>query len=429
MKKKLLSNWGLKLLSVLLAFVLWFMVVTIENPPKDQTFKNIPVVLLNTKLLEDENKVYEILENSNVVKSVTLFGPRDVLSNISPSDIVAEADLNDLTATDTVAIKFSVPLYSEIKSTNITGSTSVVKLSIEDKKTKNIEIKVNKKGDVAKNYMIDQVQPNPNRISISGPESKVSEVSYAAATVDVTDRKEQLTTREKIQLFDKDDNLISDTAIEMNVESVSISVNILATKEIPVTVAATGDPADGFRATGVIACEPSTVKIAGSPSQLSNVSAIVIPEEKLNIAGQTENLESFFSAKDYLPDGVKLADSEFNGVIKVTVNIEPEVQKKLVIPLGNIQITNVPQEFVGENIEGKETYELSIRGLAEQVSVLQSGNVRGTIDIAKWMEKQNITQLEEGTYQIPVDFNVGEGVTIQHAVTAKIALMKLENIQ
>ena len=47
MKKKLLSNWGLKLMSILLAFVLWIIVVNIDNPVEYKEFRNVKVQLLN----------------------------------------------------------------------------------------------------------------------------------------------------------------------------------------------------------------------------------------------------------------------------------------------------------------------------------------------------------------------------------------------
>lgn len=43
MKKGLMNNWGLKILSFLLAVMLWLIVVNIDDPVTTQTFNNIPV--------------------------------------------------------------------------------------------------------------------------------------------------------------------------------------------------------------------------------------------------------------------------------------------------------------------------------------------------------------------------------------------------
>ena len=49
MKKLLTRNLGLKLASLLLAFVLWFLVAQIYDPKDTVTFNNIQVRLINTE--------------------------------------------------------------------------------------------------------------------------------------------------------------------------------------------------------------------------------------------------------------------------------------------------------------------------------------------------------------------------------------------
>ena len=51
MKKLLTKNPGLKAFSLLLAIVLWFLIVQIEDPVETRSFSNIPVKLTNTELL------------------------------------------------------------------------------------------------------------------------------------------------------------------------------------------------------------------------------------------------------------------------------------------------------------------------------------------------------------------------------------------
>ena len=84
MKKKILHNWVLKLASLLLAFVLWFLVVQIDDPSDSTTFYNVPVNLTNTELLEKENKVYEVLNGTDTIR-VTVRAPRSVI-RYEPSD-------------------------------------------------------------------------------------------------------------------------------------------------------------------------------------------------------------------------------------------------------------------------------------------------------------------------------------------------------
>jgi len=43
MIKKLTSNWGLKLASVVFAAILWFLITNINDPVVSQTFYDVPV--------------------------------------------------------------------------------------------------------------------------------------------------------------------------------------------------------------------------------------------------------------------------------------------------------------------------------------------------------------------------------------------------
>ena len=61
-KELLVNNWGLKLISLTIAFALWFVVISVNDPVDQKSFANIKVNLINTELLTDRDKVYEVLE-------------------------------------------------------------------------------------------------------------------------------------------------------------------------------------------------------------------------------------------------------------------------------------------------------------------------------------------------------------------------------
>ena len=86
MKKKIFHNWGLKLGSLVLAFVLWLLVIQIGDPKETEVFRNIQVKLINTELLDQQNKVYEVLDNTDKV-SVTVRAPQSVINSLWPRRI------------------------------------------------------------------------------------------------------------------------------------------------------------------------------------------------------------------------------------------------------------------------------------------------------------------------------------------------------
>ncbi len=418
MKKRLTHNLGLKLASLVLAFILWFLVVTINNPKDTTYFSNIRVNLINTELLDKEGKVYEVLDNTDVVR-VTVEAPRSIIAQLRPSDIVAEADVSKLTDINTIAISYYV---QNAETVSIEGNHDVVRLSVEDKKSKWVKLTSSVIGEVAEGYMIANAAPDQTMIEITGPKSVVERVNYAKVEIDVSGATTDLSANVEIKLYDKEDNAVEQDNLIKNVDYAHMSVYVLATKSVPIELNAMGMPAEGFMETGVVECSPATVEIAGIPSVLANVNKISIPQEELNITGAVDSVSSIINIKEYLPDNVRLADGSFNGRIVAMVYIEPKAEKTLNIAKGNIGIINVPQEFTADLPEDIEAYTLEVEGLTAVIDPLRQAAVSGVIDVAAWMEEQEITDLEDGVYSMPITFNLTEDVIIKNQVTAQITV-------
>lgn len=409
MKEKLLNNWALKLASLVLAVVLWFLVVIINDPQDTTTFSNIAVKLTNTELLAQENKVYEVLDNTDTV-SVKVRAPKSVIDQLRASDIVAEADVRKLTDINTIAIDYSVNIAGV---ESIDGNHDVVRLTVEDKVTRWIKVVYNTVGEVAEDYMIAGVTPDQNIIEISGPRSAVESVEYAGVEIDVSEATYNRSANVDITLYDENNSIVRQDNIAKNVDYIHMSVEVLATKEVPVEINYMGMPADGYMATGTVLSDPDTVKIAGTAYALSRINKITIPEERLNITGESSDMTDIINIADYLPENIRLADSDFNGKVTATIAIEPIAERTLEIPLENVEVINMPAGLRYALADEVEYYTLHISGLAERVEAVHPDQLRGVIDIAAWMEEQEIAELTSGGYTVPVTFVLSEGVTAE----------------
>lgn len=424
MRKKIFRNWGLKLASLVLAFVLWFLVVQIEDPQDTKRFSNIPVRLTNTELLDKENKVYEVLGNTDTVQ-VTVRAPRSIISTLRASDIIAEADVSKLTDISTIAISYDVP---NVEVDSIKGDHDVVRLSVEDRAVKWIGVQYKTIGETADDYIVTGVSLDQNRIEVTGPQSAVEKISYAGITVDVSGAAANMTLNAEPLLYDADGNVLELSNVTKNVSYIHMSVEVLATKEVPIEWNVTGTPKEGYLATGVEESSLATVRIAGTVSALSNVSRISIPEEEIDITDASADVVKTINIKEYLPDNIRLADSSFNGRVTVTVYIEPVLEKTYSLDTEDFDILNVPEGYEVEIIEPEEPYELKISGLEAALSAVQPEMLRGTIDIAAWMAEEDMDEPESRSYQIPVIFSLPEDVTIENEIILKLNFSKTEEI-
>ena len=426
MKKALTRNLGLKLASLVLAFVLWFLVAQIYDPKDTVTFNNIQVRLINTELLDEEGKVYEVLDNSNLVR-VTVTGPQSIVkSELRRSDIVAEADMSKLTDINTIAITYYCENVSN-DSVEIKGNHDSVRLSVEDKTSKWIKLESNTIGEVASGYMIGNVTLDQTNIEVTGPKSAISQVDHAGVDINVTDSTSSLSANVDIKLYDADDNELTLESVKKNVNSAHMMVEVLATKEVPVEIEYMGVPEDGYMATGEVESSVPTVRIAGTASALVGISAITVPEERMNITGQSSDLVDIINLKEYLPSNVRLANKSFDGKITATVYIEPIDTKDLTIPADNISITGVPDGMEAEVTSTAEEYNITVSGLTRDVSILRDSSVTGVLDLNRWMEENGLEELTPGNYTIPVTFNLSEDITVDTDVNIHIRLKNADS--
>ncbi len=426
MRKKIFSNWGLKLLSVVIAFGLWVLVVQIENPIVSEDYYNIPVKIINTDKLIEEGKVFEVLDGSDVIKRVDIRARKKVLTEIKENDIVAVADFSKITQMDTVWIDLSVPSYSREISEIYASSESqaVLKLSIDTKSPKNLPLTVNVKGDVAEGYIMTSAKADLNRITISGPASKVEQISSAVVDVDVEGITSDLSASGEIKLYDKDNKLVDEKSIEKRDKTVMVRVSVLATKDVPIKYNVKGIPAKGYQTTDLVESIPNTVKLAGQSSVLDAIDMITIPEDILDVTERTENLVYNYNIKEYLPADTELADKEFNANVKVTVYIEKEISKLFHMPVGNIQMLNIPDGYEVNIIDEINSYEMQIDGLVAEVNEIRDNTLVGILDIKAWMEEHNLTDMKEGTYYIPVEVQIPETMSVSKPITVYVEVVK-----
>ena len=416
MKKKLTHNLGLKLISLALAFVLWYLVVQIIDPTDSMRFSNVQVKLVNTELLEQQGKVYEVLDDTDTV-SVKVYAPGSILSQIRDTDIVAEADVSKLTEINTIPSNYYVENATVER---IESNNEVVRLNVEEKSSKWIRLVGNTIGDVADGHMIYNTSLDQTNIEITGPQSAVSQVEYAAVEMSVSGATNSLSANIDIELYGKEGKKISQDNISKNVKTAYMTVEVLDTKEVPIQVQYSGEPEEGYLPTGVVESSMPAVLLAGKTSALDSINTITIPEERLSIDGAAGNVEEIINIKDYLPDNIKFADKTFNGKITATVYVEPVVSEEIEIPVENIVFINMPKDFDFEWPEDVENYSLTIFGLWEYINSVQEETITGYIDVAAFMEEANMVEMVQGVHIVPVTFKLPENVSADERLSASV---------
>lgn len=405
MKNKLTKNWGLKLASFLFAVVLWIVVTNINDPITSLRVSDVPVTIRNGDLITSRGQIYEVLDNTDMIDVVTIYAPRSIIDTLDKTNIVAVADMEELSSLDTIAIKLSTNKYND-KLESIRGNIDMVRLNIEDLQTRSFPIQASIVGEVGDGYLLGDVTTDQNLIRVSGPQSVVSQIAKAQAEVDVSGFTRNINTDAEIRLYDDNDNEIPPDNLDRSITKVRVNIEILEKKTVPITYTVSGTPADGYQMTGESASTRNNVVIAGRSQTIQNINAIEIPEGVIDITDATEDVTTLVNLTDYLPDGISLAEDDFSGMVEITVYIGQEVRRTLSRAVEDIRIIGVPAGFQAVITDPEGNCSIVLHGLAEDFQQINIGELQFSVNVAEWLENQGIERLNSGYYNIPISVNL-----------------------
>ena len=183
MIKKLKNNFSLKLLAFLFAFMLWLIVVNIDDPVMTKTFTNIPVTVEHSEILTEQNKTYQIVDDTQNV-SVVVSAKRRTLSKIKASDIVVTEDIKEMYLNTQIPLEVTVNGYEG--SCEATASPRNLQIQIEDNVSKTTYITPVASGQVRSGYVLGKLTADPETVTINGPKSLVEKISKVEAEVNVS---------------------------------------------------------------------------------------------------------------------------------------------------------------------------------------------------------------------------------------------------
>ena len=371
MKKALTSNIGLKIISVIAAFILWMIVVNIDDPMITRSYSGIPVEIINTEDITNQKKTFEILDNTDTI-SVLVHAKRSVIEDMSRDYLRATADMKELTDLNSIPIEVRSTRLSDRIDT-LTPVTRNVRVQIEELGEKRIRINAVTSGDPEEGYVAGSAVPSVNILSVSGPASTVERISYAAAMVDVTGLRGDISTNVPVELFDEDWNEITDSMVVASVTEVHVDVKILEVRTVPVTYGhITGVPADGYQITGNVILNPDTVDIAGSGKDFEAIESVEIPDDVISIAGASSNIETVIDLNRYLPSSASFANPAFDGMVTVTVIIGGVSERVLNVPAINVSIASVPEGYTAMFMDASGYKEVKVYGLSDTLKQIES---------------------------------------------------------
>ena len=415
MKDRLTNNIGLKVMSLLFAIILWMLVVNVDDPVDEETFRNVPVQVLHEEIFTTKASTYSILDGNETV-SVTVRARRKVLSDVRSSDITVTADirnrvsnsLSDATLPTDVEIKGFEGDYVEAYT-----NPRNIQIEIEPSAQKDFTISVKTNVTPRDGNTLGKLVADPKMIRLGGAESQINRVKKVVAEAQVSGLSKSQSVVAELKLLDADDEEIDPALFENNLgsEGLKVDVEILKTKDIPIKVEDDDiNPASGY-SIGKVTCVPQLVKVAGEEDKIKELEEIVIPAEALKLEDISSTQEVSVDLTKFLPDGIVLEDTTADTVI-VTVPVEKYGTKVFTIPSNNIVLEKVAGGLK-PTVAALENIEIHVMGSDEALEKMTEAP-------SVYVNMEPYTT--PGTYTVPIEAELPEGCSLVGSPKVQISL-------
>ncbi|HZI60750.1 MAG TPA: CdaR family protein [Pyrinomonadaceae bacterium] len=286
-RKIFLEDWGVKLLSLAIALVLW-LVVTGQNEPVT-AHVNVQLNYIRPQTLEISNDPPRTVD-------VTLTGSRNKLDDLTALDLVATVDISDQQPGERVlrlADKAKISLPQGVKVDGF--QPSAIPIRLEQIIERQIAVEPKLEGKPAEGYQVYGVRPSKAAVTVRGPESRVNALQKLETESIWLSGHKQSFTAENLGIDVPDPKVdLVDPVVDVQVEIAEQAVErafsgVPNGSGPPMTITVSGPPSilDKLRAEDLqIESSPS-----GSGSQM---------ERKLRVAPEFEGKVTLKSVKEQL---------------------------------------------------------------------------------------------------------------------------------
>ena len=427
----------LAVFSLLVAFFMWFVVISVVDPNQTATVRYVPVNLdYNSAAYQSYG--LDIVEKPNMTVNVRVTGDGSVVGGLEAGDLLVYPDYSSVTGAGTYTLKLivrradtSLSVQQQYQIEDITPN-SYITLTFDKVSTKTFPVTVNAIGvEPAEGYFVDTPVAAPAevtlrgpvdelarvaRVTLRGPESQMNQVDKVVANVAISgQRTESALATAQLEFWDKDGKVLTDTHITADAEQVEVTIPVLKMKEVPITFEYTGVP-QGYD-TSVLGAQLSqeSILIAGPAERvdaLESVSAGFVDLTKFKL-GETVTLAIS------LPDGIRNLDA----LQSVDVTFDTYGFATRTVTVSQISVVNAPGD-TAVTVTTRRLNDVTLVGPEEELNALSEANVvaqvdasAGNINVSKGQQSMpativvpgSDTVFATGSYEVLCDIDTSEG--------------------
>lgn len=369
-KERILRDTTIKILSVIFAVLLWFYVITEQNPvvPKDIT---IPVRIVNLEALNRNNLIMLGNTNSYYI-TLKLKGKKEILDTVNQNTIDAYADISNYMIKGESTIPVIVNGVPEGVSV-ISRSQHNIKINLDKKlvvqKPVTANITGNPKGGLANLAAV----LTPAEVVLTGAESIINTIETIKVDVDIAGVDVNVNKELPVRLLDEEGKDV--TGVQLDTQWINVKVPISNTKRVPIQLILEGEPEEGFVIVGK-QIQPTEILVTGNQEALDKLFSVNTNKQIINNVSEDVTLAVMLD----LPEGIQLVNT--NEQINAVIDIQKVITST--VDISTIEFRNLGEKYFVNDAPSRNI-RLNIRGPEELVEDIEN-NISLYVDLTNAKE-------------------------------------------
>ncbi|MDQ3706602.1 MAG: CdaR family protein [Chloroflexota bacterium] len=374
-------------LALILAVLLWFYVVNLENPAQTTPFD----LTLDVRGTPPNLRLISPLP----IVDVTIQAPENIMRNLSPEDVRLYIDLSEMSEG-----VHEVPIIIETSglprdSLTINIDPREVQVQLQLQVTRVFSIAVEVEGTPPLGYKFDPAQVTPRSVEVTGPQDALDRISRVLVPVNIEGQTSRVQGSRNPRALDAEGRDVTGVTFEPATVQVLVPIETyVRSKSVGVLPSVLGQPAAGYRVV-LLTADPNNVQICCTEEALGpvdNLNVVPVP-----ITGTTSTIIT--TTQLILPAGVDLLPTQ-SREITITVQVE-EFQSAIALSVAPVA-QGVPPGYSA--FVSPERVDVTLQGSINRLQQIAPENVRVVA---------NVSGLGAGAHQVSLQTILPEGVTLQ----------------
>ena len=393
------SNWPWKLLALFLAVCLWAGLIS-QDPTltRERVFADADVNVVNRETLRRNGMiVLSGLEEENLHARLRVDVPQREYNNVTLTNYNPRVDLSRITEPGEQQLRVTATSsvsYGTVQAVEPAYITVVVDEYVTNYR---VPVSVNVVGEYPEGFYGGSFSLDATTVALSGPKSLVDQVSHILVDYNASALKPEagsVTRALPMRFMDQSGQEVSSDLLEVSsagvvLRSVTARQTLYPTRMLPVSTLnlTTGEPPRGYHVTEVTV-SPSVLRAAGDETVLGDLESLFV-DAAMDVSDLTAPATSTLRIKK--PTELVYLSST---TVSVAVKVEP------VIISSTLSAVRLNARGIGSGLKAvmdAGTVSAVLTGPQLVVESLRPANVSAYVDVSG---------LEAGTYELPVQFHV-----------------------